>query len=399
MRDVNGSLSRILHINDYPAGNGGGTEVLLGQTVDLLRKQGLQVETFTSCNLGDKRLTALRYVDNPASRRELALRLKSFQPDVVHLHNFYHHLSPGILSELAYYKRRFPLRVVMTAHDYHLVCPNSGGTWFTASSQRRLPVDPRRLREWSYLLFRKWDHRGLQYSLLKLIQHIWHYRLLDHRDVIDVIISPSRYLQALFARLGRKTILLPPPAPPVISRRPRPSDTLHLVFVGRIEPEKGLSELLESFPTGFPGTFNIIGDGSEMGRCREICARRGLENQVRFLGRRPHSEVLDLIAQAHVLVLPSLVLESYAIAVVEALSVGTNLLVSDRGAASELVQASGVGYLFRPGKPNSLQQQLDRISQSQQSGTLNSFDVSRFLEKRGESAYVRGLLQAYAASA
>ena len=42
-----------------------------------------------------------------------------FEPDVAHLHNVYHQLSPSILATLA--RRRVP--IVMTLHDYKLVCP------------------------------------------------------------------------------------------------------------------------------------------------------------------------------------------------------------------------------------------------------------------------------------
>jgi len=392
---MKGSKGKILHINDYPAGNSGGTEVLLARTVELLGQEGYEVQTFTAQDLDDTRLTALRYVDNPVSRRKLTQRLDSFQPHIVHLHNFYHLLSPGILQVLAAYKRSRPVQVVMTAHDYHLVCPNSGGTWFTVRSQRRQPIDPRRLRRWPYLLFRKWDHRGLGYSLLKLIQHIWHYRLHDRREIIDVLISPSRFLQGLFAQVGQRAMVLPPPAPPPFPRRQRPPGMLHLAFVGRIEPEKGLREFLELLPASFEGMFTIIGDGSDLARCRETCRRRGLESRVHFLGRRLHAEVFDLVAQAHVLVVPSLVLESYAINVIEALAVGTNLLVPDRGAAREIVEASGVGYLFRPGNAADLARQLEGIAQSQKAGTLNEFDVSEFLEQRSEAVYLRTLLEIY----
>jgi glycosyltransferase involved in cell wall biosynthesis len=392
---MGGSKGRVLHVNDYPVGNLGGAEVLLARTIELLRQEGYEAETFTASDLDDKRLTAWRYVNNPISRRQLAQRLESSRPDIVHLHNFYHLLSPGILREIRDYKRRRALRVVMTAHDYHLVCPNSGGTWFTVRSQRRQPIDPGRLARWPYLLFRKWDHRGLHYSFLKLLQHVWNYRFRDCRDVIDVVISPSRFLQALFGRLGQQAIVLPPPAPLVLAKRHQRSGVLQLIFVGRVEPEKGLCEFLQLLPTSFDGIFTIVGDGSDMARCRQTVAQRGLENRIIFLGRRPHDEVLDLIAQAHVLVLPSLVLESYAITGAEALAVGTNLLVPDRGAAKELVQASGVGYVFRPRNANSLAVQLRAIAHSHSDGTLNSFDVSDFLERRGEAAYVRGLLEVY----
>ena len=45
--------------------------------------------------------------------------LSEFRPDVVHLHNIYHQLSPSVLRPIA--RRRIP--AVMTLHDYKLACP------------------------------------------------------------------------------------------------------------------------------------------------------------------------------------------------------------------------------------------------------------------------------------
>src|SRR5207253_3285398 len=111
-------MERVLHINDYPMETGGGAEVILAQTIALLRRRGIVVDTFTSTDLASPRRTPLRYVDNPLARRALAAKLRAFRPDIVHLHNYYHVLSPGILVALERYKKRNPLRVVMTAHDY-----------------------------------------------------------------------------------------------------------------------------------------------------------------------------------------------------------------------------------------------------------------------------------------
>ena len=95
---------RVLQINDYPVDHGGGAEVLLARTMGLLRDTGANVELFCAADLPDRRQTAGRYLDNVVARRALAERLRSYRPDVVHLHNFYHVLSPGILAELQRYR-------------------------------------------------------------------------------------------------------------------------------------------------------------------------------------------------------------------------------------------------------------------------------------------------------
>jgi glycosyltransferase involved in cell wall biosynthesis len=388
-------MARVLQVNDFPAGSAGGAEVVLASTARLLRAAGWEVEVFTGADLPDRRLTPRRYVDNPVARRALAGRLATFRPDVVHLHNYYHVLSPGVLAELQAFKHARAARVVMTAHDSHLVCPDAGGTWFCGWSAARHPVDADRLRRWSYLLGRRWDHRGLGHSLLKLAQHVWNYRLKGRRRALDVVICPSRFLQRLCAGVGQATAFLPypsPRAPRGPTERPGP---LRLVFVGRLEPEKGLYDFLRILPTSFEGTLAVVGDGRDADRCRALCRRRGLERVVTFLGRLPHARVLELLGRFHVLVLPSLFLENSPLSLHEALAAGTNLLVSDRGGSPEIVTASGVGHVFTPGDADSLAGQLARIGRALREGTLNRFDASAFLAGRSERAYLRGLLAIY----
>jgi glycosyltransferase involved in cell wall biosynthesis len=385
-------MKRVLHINDFPSG--GGAEVVMAQTADLLCGAGWQVGVFTSQDLHDRRLTPLRYLDNHVARRELAGRLAAFKPDVVHLHNYYHLLSPGILAELKSYKQRQPLHIVMTAHDCHLVCPDAGGTWYRRQSMRQ-PVDAGRLRRWSYLLSRSWDQRGAAHSFMKLAQHLWNYRLHDRRRVLDVVICPSRFLSELCAAAGQPAVHIPNPAPRLSPGTQERSGPLALVFVGRLAPEKGVCEFLEILPADFDGSFTIIGDGSDAERCHGVCRRRGLADRVHFRGRLPHAQVLDEMGRFHVLVLPSLVLESYGACVIEALSAGTNVLVSDRGAPKEIVEASGVGYIFTPGDTASLEATLADIRRRHGDGTLNRFDASEFLSRSGERAYLERLLQVY----
>jgi glycosyltransferase involved in cell wall biosynthesis len=167
------------------------------------------------------------------------------------------------------------------------------------------------------------------------------------------------------------------------------------MFVGRLEPEKGVVEFLRILPTSFDGTLTVVGDGSDLSRCREVCRERGLERVVTFLGRRPRAALARLLQQAHVLIAPSLMLETGPLTVLEALFVGTNVLVTDRGAASELVAASGVGFVFTPGDVASLLHQLNHIERSRRDGTLNAFDIGDFLAERDERLHTPRLLQLY----
>src|ERR1019366_8978191 len=253
----------ILHINDYPAEAGGGAEVVMRRTMDLLRQQDFVVDAFSCEDLDPARFIPLSYVDHAGARRALADKLTAFRPDVVHLHNYYHVLSPGILAVLADYKRQHALRIVMTAHDYHLICPNSGGSWFRRWTGRRETIEPtsNALRS---LLTRRWDHRGPAHSLLKLLQHAWNYRWHQRQRVIDLVICPSRFVQAMLKPTTLKTCWLPHPVPELPRALPKRGARLSFVFAGRIEPEKGLNDFLQILPVDIAATFTIIGAGAQM---------------------------------------------------------------------------------------------------------------------------------------
>jgi glycosyltransferase involved in cell wall biosynthesis len=386
-------MRRVLHVNDYPADDLGGTEVLMARTIALLRAAGWDARPFTRADLPDQRLTALRYLNNRVARRALDRTLDEYRPEVIHVHNYYHVLSPGVLVELDQYKSKSGARVVMTAHDYHLVCPNSGATWYRDTEP--VPADLDRMRSGRYLLGRRWDRRGRLYSALKVAQQVWHYRRTDRRAVIDLVICPSRFMQQAVARVGRPTVWLPNPNPPMLPARVKRPDELTFVFAGRVEPEKGLVRFLGMLPAAFAGRLLVLGDGVDRPAAEAEVRRLGLGDRVEFLGRRPHAETLGIIAAAHVLVLPSRWDENYPLSLIEALAAGTNLLVADRGGMREIEQDAGVGYRFAPDDPASLADQLAAIITAHAAGTLNAFDATAFLAGRDEASYLAGVLRAY----
>ncbi len=388
---------KVLQINDYVTR--GGCEVVVQRTVELLSRAGHEVELFASDRSPGHKRTFAGYVGFSPWRRELADCLASFQPDVVHLHNFYHELSPGILATLARHRRDHELRIVMTAHDYHLICPNAG--LFYIGRGDLLTADVDRLKQLHYLLVRRWDARSPLHSWAKKIQHCLNYRLgRDLRQVIDLVLCPSRFMEGALSRHALPTVQVPLPAPNAPVRdRERSAGPLRLIFAGRIDPEKGLAEFLGTLPASFEGMMTVVGDGAERDRCQRIVAQRGLKSCVEFVGGQAHEKTLAMIGAAHVLVLPSLWVENSPMSLVEAISLGTNVLVSDIGAMPEIIEDSGVGFRFDPHNEQTLIDVLGEIGAAHESESLNQFDSSSFLAQRSESAYLENLLRVYAGAA
>jgi phosphatidyl-myo-inositol alpha-mannosyltransferase len=105
-----------------------------------------------------------------------------------------------------------------------------------------------------------------------------------------------------------------------------------LLFVGRLEPRKGLATLVRAFTrlkTDRPELqLLVVGEGPERARC-EALLPPGLRRDVRFLGRVPHEDLPRYYATCDLYVAPSLGGESFGIVLLEAMAAGRPVVASD----------------------------------------------------------------------
>jgi glycosyltransferase involved in cell wall biosynthesis len=80
---------------------------------------------------------------------------------------------------------------------------------------------------------------------------------------------------------------------------------------------------------------------------------------LRWLGRRPQSDVQQLIGDAAFLIFPSVAYETFGQVIVEAYAAGTPVVASDGGAAAELVEHRRTGLLVRPGDADDVVAQVE----------------------------------------
>jgi len=130
-----------------------------------------------------------------------------------------------------------------------------------------------------------------------------------------------------------------------------------LVYVGRLEWEKGIHTLIDAMPTlrrRFPGLrLAIAGRGGQADSLRQQAIARRVGGSVEFLGWIPQDEVIALGAAADVTVIPSLY-EPFGLVCLEAAAVGTALVVADTGGLAEFVRNDETGQTFEPGSSTSL---------------------------------------------
>ncbi len=122
-------------------------------------------------------------------------------------------------------------------------------------------------------------------------------------------------------------------------RRPPTPGPVRLLAVGLLAEKKGMARLLDALGRrrgGRPVVLDIVGDGPVAADLGRQARALELADTVRFRGLMARSEVARLMAEADLFVLPSLV-ETFGVALVEALAAGVPVVATDVGVARELV--------------------------------------------------------------
>ncbi len=140
---------------------------------------------------------------------------------------------------------------------------------------------------------------------------------------------------------------------------------LNILFVGRMEPRKGLIHLLRAFRKlqleGVHARLLIVGSGPGDREARRYVLTRQLEN-VEFLGRVSESQKAQLFKTADIYVSPATGRESFGIVLLEAMSAGAPIICSDIHGYRGVVRRERDGILVEPGSADALAAAIRRLA-------------------------------------
>ncbi|MEK7847605.1 MAG: glycosyltransferase [Chloroflexota bacterium] len=141
-----------------------------------------------------------------------------------------------------------------------------------------------------------------------------------------------------------------------------------VLFVGRIEPLKGVDILLEAV-SGMEGRERVgvvvVGgqadDGEEAERLRRLAGERGIGQQVSFRGPVEQADLPAYYSAADVCVLPSRY-ETFGLVILESLACGTPVIATREGCAEEVVRPGENGWLMEQPSAAELAGLLSRVA-------------------------------------
>ena len=215
-------------------------------------------------------------------------------------------------------------------------------------------------------------------------------RWLAKRATVNI--APSRHIGRRI-ELPRTQIIhhgVPATPPPVkSSTNNQQGSSINFAYVGRLVTEKGLPVLLracrELADRGYDFRLKIVGDGPERPHLRALARELNIDTQTEFLGSVPVDAISDLLADASVVVMPSLWEDVAPLVAIEQMIQGRLVIASDIGGLGETVD--GYGLKFPAGDVNALascmRQVLDDPSLAKKLGGRAQIHASEvFAEKR-----------------
>ncbi len=385
-------MAKILQVhNEYLIR--GGEDTVVESEYELLKSRGHEVKQFivrnrdvdTSSGWGKAQLFGSS-IWGSNYKSDLLNVLSEFKPEVAHVHNFFPLLSPTIFPHL----RRSGCRVVVTLHNYRLAC--SGATLLRDGNICTLCLSGSKLNA-----IRHGCYRGSRVGSAAIVLGSSLHLMLRSLDSVDTFIVLSKFASGIFSAKGIpefKHKIKPNfvnAAQPELLGRLRKNQIL---FAGRFSVEKGVDRLLQAWedvkPDGW--TLLLVGDGPLK---PDLLERFGGLPGVEWLGHLPHGDVLSLASESRWVIISSRCFEMNPMIALEAMSVGTPLIVPDLGSLPLFVE-NGSGLVFED-CPDGLARTLAaamRMSASEWEALSDQALYTASTDHSPEQAYVK-LMEAY----
>ena len=363
---------RILIVNKFLYPNGG-SETYIFKLGKWLKENGHEVEYFgmehegmivgnkldvytTNMDFhGGSIISKLTYpfktIYSVEARKKIRMVLNDFKPDVVHLNNFNYQLTPSIILEIRKWNKN--CRIIYTAHDGQLVCPNH----LMQNPKTHKNCDKCLNGNFMNCIKGKCIHESLAKSLIGAAEaKFWD--LKETYKYIDTIICCSKFMKNKLdcnKLLRNKTVVLHNFVDQEKTSNVQKKD--YVLYFGRFSEEKGVDILAEVCKEIPDISFIFAGKGPLQEKLK------GSPN-ITNVGFKTGKELEKLISEARFSICPSTCYENCPFSVMESQMLGTPVLGANIGGIPELIEVGVTGELFTSGDKRDLKLKIKKMYNS-----------------------------------
>lgn len=278
--------------------------------------------------------------------QEIIQEIEGFKPDVIHCFSIGAPITPHFLK----YAKSKGIPVVYSFRDYYYICPKN----YMLTDKNEVITEHNSALE---CILHHQPKRAILYDALLYFKQSYHKKIIKKN--IDYFLTPSKNLTDFIASHFQKkgqTLSNPIIIENNIISKP---EGKHILFVGRIVPEKGVLTLINAFSNilqQFPDEkLWIAGEGTELVKLQDFVKTNNL-NSITFLGNKNRAELKEIYANSKFSVVPSEYLEAYGNVILESLSFGKPVITSDLVGVKNEIEQNRVGLIY----PFQEQKQLEK---------------------------------------
>lgn len=298
----------------------------------------------------------LKTIYSIEARKKIRSVLDDFKPDICHLNNFNYQLTPSIILEIRKWSKQtgHSCRIVYTAHDYQLVCPNHMMNNPITHKNCELCLDG----HYSECVKGRCIHSSKAKSLIGSAEAVF-WKLKGTYREIDTVICCSEFIKNKLDQnpnLKGRTVTLHN----FIEKDIEQSDSEHskekkyCLYFGRFSEEKGIKTLIEVCRKLPDISFIFAGTGPMENELSDV-------QNIKNVGFKTGSELENLIKDASFSVYPSEWYENCPFSVMESQMYGTPVIGADIGGIPELIENNATGILFKSGSVTELTNAISEL--------------------------------------
>jgi glycosyltransferase involved in cell wall biosynthesis len=270
--------------------------------------------------------------------------LHQLNPQLIHSHNIY----GGLTSAVCDVARHQGRPMVMTLHDYKLICPAY------LMSERKAVCAACHQGAYIHCLAHRCHKGSFASSLIYTLESCLT-RWAGKYDAVRYLVCPSQFMreEMIAAGFPAERVIYLPNGIDIGQYEPCYAPGEYVLFVGRLAKEKGAGTLLAAM-RDLPIPLAIAGDGPLRGALEAYVQRHAMADRVTFYGHQSGPALTRLYQGAAFLVLPSECFENAPMAILEAFSYGKAAIGARVGGIPELIDHQRTGVLVRPGEVDDL---------------------------------------------
>ena len=330
----------------------GGEDESTAAEAGILREAGHHVSLLEADNRAietplDAAAAAISATWNQHWYRKTLDALREHRADILHVQNFFPQVSPAVY----YAARAAAVPVVQAVRNYRLVCPSAmlfrSGRMCTSCVTHRLKTPA--------IIHRCYRGSAAGSAAVAAMLALHRFAGTWHRQV-NQFLAVSGYVRDQLVAGGYQAarIAVKPnfaaTRPALPNRRRR-----HLLYAGRISPEKGIDHLIEAHRlSGVTLPLRIVGGRPP--------AHWPVHDGVEWIDPQPLETVYRMMEEAVAVVIPSILPEPFGRVAVESFACGTPVVTSGHGGSAQVVEHEVTGLHYAPGDIAALAAALRRLA-------------------------------------